>query len=104
MSRELSTSGLATRTSEILLATSYATRKPCKTASSLLYKVQNKSRSVSTLLARVLVSLAERRRRDATPSVAQLPAAAAAADADADAPSAVKVPEEEALGLGDGGL
>lgn len=53
----------------------------------MLYSVQNRSRSVSTLLASVLVSLAERRSNDATPSVAQLPevpAAATAALADAD--------------------
>lgn len=50
-------------TSEILSDTSYATLKPCSTASSFEYSVQNRSLSVSTFSSSAFVSLAVRRRR-----------------------------------------
>lgn len=44
------------------MATSYETRKPCRTASSLLYSVQNKSLRVSTLCSAAAVSVAVKRK------------------------------------------
>jgi hypothetical protein len=46
----------------ILIETSYETLNPCKTASSLEYKVQKRSRSVSTFFSISFVSVAVSRR------------------------------------------